>query len=65
MHEYMYTYTYLHDGWVKKAVDVSQHIDDALNEILNTPDKRGKIKKELKKSIHEARKLIFIFKRSC
>ena len=48
------------------ADDVSQRIEDALNEIVNTTDKSENIKKELNKSIHEAvsntRNLIFILK---
>jgi len=48
------------------ADDVSQRIEDALNLIVNLTDKSGNIKKELKKSVHEAvsnlRNLIFALK---
>jgi len=50
------------------AEDVSQQIEDALKEIVNTTDKSVNTKKELKKSIHEAvsnmRNLIFILNRN-
>jgi len=50
----------------KKADDVSQRIEDALNLIVNLTDKSGNMKKELKKSVHEAvsnfRNLIFALK---
>ena len=48
----------------KMADDVSQQIENALNEIVNTTDKSGNKKKELKNPIYETvsnlRNLIFI-----
>ena len=48
------------------ADDASQRIEDALNLIVNLTDKSGNMKKELKKSVHEAvsnlRNLIFALK---
>ena len=48
------------------ADDVSQQIEDDLNEIVNTTDKSGNMKKEMNKSNREAvsnmRNLIFILK---
>ena len=52
----------------KMADDVSQQIENALNLIVNTTDKSGNMKKELKNTIYEAvsnlRDLTFIFKRN-
>jgi hypothetical protein len=36
------------------ADDVSQQIEDAMNLIVNLTDKSRNMKKELKKSVHEA-----------
>jgi hypothetical protein len=48
------------------AVDVSQQIENALNLIVNSMDKNGNIKKELKETIYEAvsnlRNLTFFLK---
>jgi len=54
MHACIHTHTYIHIYEVKMADDVSQRIEDALNLIVNITDKSWNMKKELKKSVHEA-----------
>jgi len=48
------------------ADDACQQIENALNMIVNTADKSGNVKNELKKTIHEAvsnlRKLTYVLK---